>query len=132
MAARLPMNVLLDSCALLALADGTLPLNAKNTLESAPRAHVSVVSPWELGIKVTNRKLTLKEPVETWFIGLVERYQLQQLALNVSTVCAAANLPLIHRDPFDRVLVATALRDRLTILTSDKTIPTYPGIKTLW
>jgi len=35
-------------------------------------------------------------------------------------------------DPFDRVLVATALRDGLAILTSDRTIPRYPGVETLW
>lgn len=132
MAPGLPMNVLLDSCALIALAAGTLPLKAKSCLQSATQAHASVVSPWELGIKASVGKLILKEPVESWFVGLTERYQLHPLPLDVSTACAAADLPLIHRDPFDRILIAIALRDRLTLLTSDKTIPTYPGISTLW
>jgi PIN domain nuclease of toxin-antitoxin system len=126
------MNVLLDSCAVIALAAGSLPQAVKSRLEISTGAHVSVVSAWELGIKAAAGKLVLKESVESWFAGLCERYQLRLLPLDLPTVCAAAELPLIHRDPFDRVLIATALRDRLTILTSDKIIPTYPGVKTLW
>ena len=45
---------------------------------------------------------------------------------------AAAGLPLIHRDPFDRVLVALAQAQALTVLTSDENIGRYPGVKTLW
>ncbi|PYQ93010.1 MAG: PIN domain nuclease [Acidobacteria bacterium] len=46
--------------------------------------------------------------------------------------CAAAGLPLIHRDPSDRVLVALAQAHALTVLTSDENIGKYPGVKTLW
>jgi len=44
---------------------------------------------------------------------------------------AAATLPLIHRDPFDRLLVAEAMQGKLTILTRDQTIPRY-GVPTFW
>jgi PIN domain nuclease of toxin-antitoxin system len=52
--------------------------------------------------------------------------------LHAQVACAAAALPAIHRDPFDRILVALARADMLTILTSDQEIPRYPGVKTLW
>ncbi len=126
------MNVLLDTCALIALGAGHLPAAARRCLEAAPDACVSVVSPWELAIKVATGKLTLKEPVESWFTGLMEQYKLRVLPLELATVCAAAALPPIHRDPFDRVLISIATQRRFTILTSDRIIPSYPGINTLW
>ena len=126
------MNVLLDTCALLALARGDLPGRAAAALRSAPEANVSVVSPWEVALKVAARKLQLREPPLQWFLGLSERYELRELPLDVHVACAAARLPLIHRDPFDRVLVALAQAQALTVLTSDENIGKYPGVKTLW
>jgi PIN domain nuclease of toxin-antitoxin system len=46
-------------------------------------------------------------------------------------LCAAAELPLIHRDPFDRILVATAIREQLAVLTPDRAIALYP-VATIW
>ena len=126
------MNVLLDTCALLALARGELPEGAAAALRSATEANVSTVSPWEVAIKVAGGKLRLREPPLLWFLGLSERYELRQLALDSRVACAAAALPPIHRDPFDRVLVALAQAEALTVLTSDENIPKYPGVKTVW
>lgn len=126
------MNVLLDTCALLALARGDLPENATAALRSAVEANVSVVSPWEVAIKVAGQKLQLHEPPLQWFLGLAERYELRELPLDARVAGAAATLPPIHRDPIDRVLVALAQAQTLTILTSDENIRKYPGVKTLW
>lgn len=126
------MNVLLDTCALLALARGDLPERAAAALRTAPEASVSVVSPWEVAIKVAAGKLRLGEPPAQWFLGLSARYHLRELPLDASLACAAAALPFIHRDPFDRVLVALAQAHLLTVLTSDQTISQYSGVKTLW
>jgi PIN domain nuclease of toxin-antitoxin system len=126
------VNLLLDTCALLALADGDLPNSAAAALRAAPEANVSVVTPWEVAIKVAGGKLRLREPPVQWFLGLADRYELRELPLDARIACAAAALPLIHRDPFDRVLVALAHTHTLTIVTSDENIPKYPGVKTLW
>lgn len=126
------MNVLLDTCALLALARGELPPEAAAALRAAPEAWVSAVSPWEVAIKTAARKLRLPEPPLTWFLGLADRHDLRAIPLDARTSCAAAALPPIHRDPFDRVLVALAQANVLTVLTSDENIPKYPAVKTLW
>jgi PIN domain nuclease of toxin-antitoxin system len=126
------MNVLLDTCALLGLAGGELPHDAAVALRKAPEAYVSVVSPWEVAIKVAGGKLRLLEPPVQWFLGLVERYDLREVPLDSSLACAAAALPLLHRDPFDRVIVALAQAHGLTVLTSDENIQKYAGVKTLW
>ncbi|HEY7289173.1 MAG TPA: type II toxin-antitoxin system VapC family toxin [Vicinamibacterales bacterium] len=126
------MNVLLDTCALVALAGGTLPDPAARVLQRAPEAYVSAVSAWEVAIKVAGGRLRLLEPPLHWFHGLVERYELREVALDANVACAAAALPLLHRDPFDRVLVALAQAHGLTILTSDENIRKYPSVRTLW
>jgi PIN domain nuclease of toxin-antitoxin system len=109
-----------------------LPEQAAGALRTAAEANVSAVSPWEVAIKAASGKLQLREPPAQWFLGLAERYRLRELPLDARLACAAAALPLIHRDPFDRVLVALAQAHSLPILTSDQNIPKYPGVKTLW
>jgi PIN domain nuclease of toxin-antitoxin system len=126
------MNVLLDTCALLALAGGELPDGAAAALRHAPEAYVSVVSPWEVAIKVAGGKLRLREPPAQWFLGLIEHYDLREVPLDAGVACAAAALPPVHRDPFDRVIVALAQAHALTVLTSDENIRNYPGVTTLW
>ena len=126
------MNVLLDTCALLALSRGDLPRKAAAALRSAGEASVSVVSAWEVGIKTAAGKLHLQEPPMLWFLRMCERYDLRELPLDARTACAAAALPPLHRDPFDRVLVALAQAHALAVLTSDENIPRYPGVSALW
>lgn len=126
------MNVLLDTCALLALARGTLPSGAAGALRTAPEACVSVVAPWEVAIKAAAGKLSLGLAPGAWFAALKARHQLRELPLDSKMVCAAAALPQLHRDPFDRVLVAVALAQSLTILTCDEKIGKYAGITTVW
>jgi PIN domain nuclease of toxin-antitoxin system len=126
------VNVLLDTCALVALAGGDLPGEAAKALQKAPDAYVSVVTAWEVAIKVAGGKLRLREPPVRWFQGLVERYDLREVALDAGVACAAAALPLLHRDPFDRVIVALAQTQGFTVLTSDEHIARYPGVNTIW
>jgi PIN domain nuclease of toxin-antitoxin system len=86
------MNVLLDTCALLGLAGGDLPHDAAGALRKAPEAYVSVVSPWEVSIKVAGGKLRLLEPPVQWFRGLVDRYDLRELPLD-TTVALRSGRP---------------------------------------
>lgn len=132
MAGRSPISVLLDACALLALSRGELPKDSATAFESSPEAHVCVVSPWELAIKVARGKLHLPHPRQEWFRQLTARHDLHELQFDVRVACAAAALPRIHRDPFDRVLVALAQAHDLTVLTWDENIAKYPGVKTVW
>ena len=126
------MNVLLDTCALLALTRGDLPAESASKLSTAGEACVSVVSPWEVALKERAGKLRLSEPVLTWFAGLVERHDLRELSLDARIACRAAALPPIHRDPFDRILVAIAQTHSLVVVTSDSRIARYPGVTALW
>jgi PIN domain nuclease of toxin-antitoxin system len=134
MAGGMPMKLILDTCALLALGTGDLPKKASKCLSAAEEARVPAVVVWELAIKVKTGKLQLPDIPLLWIESVCARYglDLQRQGPDVHLLCAAADLPLLHRDPFDRVLVATCLSQKLAILTSDRVIPTYPGVQVIW
>jgi len=127
--------ILLDTCALLWLAiePGALPESARRTVASnAGSLYVSPISAFEIGQKAARGKLRLNLPPENWFPRALELHGLKECAFHSRIGLAAATLPDLHRDPFDRLLVATAQIQNLTILTPDPLIHQYPGIRTLW
>lgn len=128
------MSLLLDTCALLALADGSLSAKAKRALGKADRAIVPAFVVWEIAIKVKTGKLMLPALPLPWVEALCARHtlHLERHIPDTAILCEAADLPPIHRDPFDRVFIAIALKKKIAILTSDKTIPLYPKVKAIW
>lgn len=69
---------------------------------------MSVVRSWGVAINVAGGKLRLMDRPLQWFLGLVERDDLREVALDAAGACAAAALPPLHNDPFDRAIVALA------------------------
>ena len=127
--------ILLDTCALLWLAlDQTgLSLGAKSCLrERAGNLHVSAVSAFEIGQKAAAGKLVLKLKPAVWFPRACELHGIQVLPLTAEAALTAAALPPLHKDPFDRLLIATAITHGFLILTPDEKIRRYPKLKTLW
>src|SRR2546421_6668031 len=105
----------LSSNALAALEDGTNDLI------------LSVVSIWEIQLKIQLGKLKLSQPL----IELVESQQetngLQVLPLELPHVLALDTLPLHHKDPFDRLLIAQSIVADLTLVTADNKLSAYPA-----
>jgi PIN domain nuclease of toxin-antitoxin system len=95
------------------------------------RLYLSVVSAWEMMLKVGTGKLKLPSAVAVYIPARLAHYRIEALPLSLDHVLAAETLPLHHRDPFDRMLVAQAEVERLPILTHDAQIRRY-GIETLW
>ncbi len=129
------MNYLLDTCALLHLVNDSplLPVAARHAIGDATATiYVSVLSAAELSIKTGKGKLSLPLPVTEWMQKAVELHHLTLLPLDLIPSATAGQLPWIHADPFDRLLIATALQQKLPIITSDKTIPDYPGVRVIW
>jgi PIN domain nuclease of toxin-antitoxin system len=134
MAGGLPM-ILLDTCGLLALLDGGKDLSGAACLQleaSGSQVFVSAISAFEIGQKQASGKLMLPLSPTAWFAAVVRHHRLMELPVTSAICLGAASLPLIHRDPFDRLIIATAAAQNLTILTSDRIIPTYPDVITLW
>src|SRR4051794_17487713 len=100
---------------------------------SDPRSIVvlSVVSYWELVIKAQTRKLSVEPDLRSFVESEIKIQRLILLPITADHVHTYATLPLHHRDPFDRMLIAQALHENLTIATKDDRFKTY-GVEILW
>jgi len=126
---------LLDTCALLAIQQGGSAFSKKvRSLLEMPDSTVLVpaICAFEIGQKIASGKLVLPCPLADWLQAMLRQHALTEIPITSAIGIAAAALPPIHKDPFDRLIIATALQYRLPIITSDKIIPAYPKIKTLW
>lgn len=117
------MSLLLDTHVVLwwLTDDATLAEAVKIRLDHEPDVYVSSVTIWEVAIKQAIGKL--KEPAD-----LPERIRdsgFRQLPVTFGHAMTAGRLPLVHRDSFDRMLVAQAQCESLTIVTRDSDIPRY-------
>jgi PIN domain nuclease of toxin-antitoxin system len=92
---------------------------------------VSAVTIWELAIKVGLGKLTLNQPYRPWIERAINDLAATVLPITVEYSAAQSSLPLHHRDPFDRMLVAQALVEQIPIVSSDPTFDRY-GISRVW
>lgn len=99
--------------------------------ESKSEIYVSVVSLWEIAIKTQLGKLSLPVSLQIFATRLREENLVRTLPITESHVYAHTTLASIHRDPFDRMLVAQSLAEGLVVVTSDPRIREY-GIPTLW
>src|SRR5437899_1163691 len=86
---------------------------------------VSVVTPWELAIKVPTGRLPLPSGLETWLPDRLGSDQFKLLDIRLQHVLAVEHLPRHHGDPFDRLLVAQAQVEGLTIVTADTSLTRY-------
>jgi PIN domain nuclease of toxin-antitoxin system len=93
---------------------------------------VSLASAWELCIKAAVGKLTgdasLLVGEEASFELALETSGLQMLPILPLHIFAVRNLPLHHRDPFDRLIVAQAIAERMTLITVDRRLEAYAGL----
>jgi PIN domain nuclease of toxin-antitoxin system len=87
---------------------------------------LSVVSLWETTIKYQLGKIVLPESPEIYLPLQRERHAISSLSLDEASVSHLAHLPLIHRDPFDRILMCQAIEHGYTVMTIDPIFANYP------
>jgi PIN domain nuclease of toxin-antitoxin system len=106
-----------------------LPTLIRQAVQSAENdVYASLASAWEIGIKVSVGKLVFD--VASLEETLV-RTGIQTLAVGLDHVAKVANLPRHHRDPFDRMLVAQAMCESMTLVSRDRELAKY-GVRLLW
>lgn len=115
------MRVLLDTNALVRWHAEELRPAAVRTVQRADLVVVSAVSAWEIAIKRAQGKLRFPDAVA----DVVERYAFFPLPVTVRHSDLLRDLPMHHPDPFDRLLIAQALEEGLTILTADRVFELY-------
>lgn len=129
------MRYLLDTHTLIwfSNADKELSTRAKLTIENYHEnlSYVSIATLWEIAIKVNIGKLKLKHPSEEYKLKLLEN-NIEVLPVTFESTLLVSSLPLFHRDPFDRILIAQAMEEKLTIISRDKNFQLYKNIHLLW
>jgi PIN domain nuclease of toxin-antitoxin system len=128
------VNLLLDSHAFLWFCqnDPCLSSTARAIIEDpSNRKLVSVASCWEIAIKAGLGKLTLGEPSVSYFPNALARTGFDLLPISLAHATAVETLPLHHRDPFDRLLIAQAMVDAMPIVSADAAFDPY-GVTRIW
>jgi PIN domain nuclease of toxin-antitoxin system len=117
------MKILLDTCAFVDLA-----INANSLTENAKIAyltheiHLSVASIWELGLKKSLGKLDFNI---AGAVELLQQNDIKLLDITLPTTLLVNQLPYHHKDPFDRIIIATAQVNDMTLMTSDSIFDEY-------
>ena len=122
-------RLLLDTHLLLwaALFPERLPKKASVLMnELGNTLYFSTASIWEISIKLTRPREDLEIDVRQWRSGLLDNGY-QELTINSLHAMSVRDLPDIHKDPFDRLLLAQAMREDLTLVTADEILASYPG-----
>jgi PIN domain nuclease of toxin-antitoxin system len=127
------LSFLLDTCTFLWMLgdEERLGRKAREVIgDPVRRLYLSAASSWEIAIKVRLGKLVLPEP-QVLVPAQMARNAIEALPVQHHHALATAALEPHHRDPFDRLLIAQARLERLTLLTPDPAFVPY-GIKLLW
>ena len=96
----------------------------KAIIDPVNRKCVSIVSAWKLAIKISLGKLTFEGGVSEFF-NMIDENGFELLPVKAEYVNQVEALPFLHRDPFDRLLVASAMSEKMTLITADVNIQRY-------
>jgi len=128
------VRFLLDTHAVIWFISGDRQFSEKaRTVLSARDAgmFLSIASIWEMAIKVGLGKLQLRLGLESELRRFLEENGFELLPIEYAHAARVASLPFKHRDPFDRLLVAQAMIENMTIVSHDSILDGY-GVKRLW
>ena len=128
------MKLLLDTHIFLWLIDNDHRLSKQyRQVLQDPRneKYLSVVSIWECAIKYQIGKLDFPSSPETYLPQERRKHLIKTLTVDENSIAPLVKLPPIHKDPFDRLIIAQALQHDLVIMTEDKLILAYPDIPLL-
>jgi PIN domain nuclease of toxin-antitoxin system len=112
--------------------DPLLSDSARNAIATERNeCFLSLASCWELAIKASIGKLRLTKPVERFIPEELTANDFQLLSIDFRHIAKVETLPFHHRDPFDRLLVAQLLTEKMSIISADTVLSEY-GIKRIW
>lgn len=126
------MRYLLDTCALiwLGMGGGDLSAEARRRISVASALHYSTISAWEIARLMKEGKVVIPTDAESFLADLKDLYDTTPIPPADDVMLRAAALPELHKDPADRIIIATSLLNDLTIVTGDGKFPQY-GVKTI-
>lgn len=128
------MNLLLDTHAFIWWLTDQSHLSARSLqalMNNDNTVILSVASIWEMTIKLKIGKLSVVGDLKDIVQQQVQVNRIQLLAISSVHALKTLDLPLHHRDPFDRMLIAQALSEEMTLITTDASMTAY-GVNVLW
>lgn len=129
------MKILLDThCWLwLQVSPERIPAKLQQRLEDPEtELFLSAASSWEIALKHRLGKLSLAEPPERYVLSRLSLHGVIGLPIQHRHALRVAELPLLHRDPFDRLLIAQAMVENLKLASADGRLSAYPDVEVLW
>ena len=128
------MKLLLDSCSFLWITGDSAKLS-KRAVEAfrdpSNDVFLSAVSVWEISLKYALGQIEFPSPISDFIPKARQDHGIHFMPLEEIVVLLLPDLPMIHKDPFDRMLICQAKADGMTILTPDTHIRKY-DVRTLW
>lgn len=128
------MNLLLDTHVLIWLIQGNenLSQTARTAISDEENSlYLSIASIWEISIKLGVGKLELGIPLDRVLNDFIIPSKIELLSIEISHLLVLQNLPLQHRDPFDRLLIAQSQSESLTLISGDRVFSDY-SVNVLW
>jgi PIN domain nuclease of toxin-antitoxin system len=111
--------------------DGRLSRRAQHTFTGPNDLWLSVASIWEILIKAKAGKLRLPEPLGPYLIKKLGENRIEVLPIKLDHVLRIETLVVHHRDPFDRILIAQSIEEKLPLVTADPIFERYP-VDLIW
>ena len=127
------MKYLLDTHAIIWLIDESskMPQKIKDIIiNSENQIFISSVSLWEIALKVNLNKLNLNMGLNK-LLSSIKRSEITVIQIEDTYLQILSSLPFIHKDPFDRLIIASAITEDLTIITTDENIKKY-NVSWIW
>ena len=130
------MNFLLDTHTFLWLINQLYSSKLSETvnrlfLNQENHFYLSIASVWEMAIKVNLGKLDIDQPIGPFILEQLQENKINLLDIHFQHAIKVAELPLHHRDPFDRLIIAQSLVEDIPLLSKDKVFDAY-GIQRIW
>ena len=125
---------LLDTHAFLWMAadpDALSPRVSEIVSERSNVLYLSSASGWEIALLRQLNRIELPDDPQRFIPEAMQMFSIHPLPIGFQTAISSALLPLIHRDPFDRIIIAEALKQKLIILTKDRTFREYK-VQSVW
>jgi PIN domain nuclease of toxin-antitoxin system len=128
------MRLLLDTHTFLwfITADPRLSAGAEQAIRQVGDTPLlSIASVWEIAIKVQLQRLPIPRPLDVFIPEQLRTNRIELLPIELHHTFEIARLPLHHRDPFDRILIAQAIRESIPVVSADRAFDAYP-VRRLW
>ncbi len=127
------MNILLDTCAffwMISAPERLSPL-AVRSIQEADTVYLSAISIWEILTKQQKSHVDLGLDPKSTLLQAAIDHKVSPLYFSFHDAFEMTTLPLIHRDPFDRMLICQSITNKLPMVTSDRNIAQYP-VRVIW